>query len=124
MNGENEAPDPIVLICACSGLCDVGAVADLAARKLALEGDGKPICLAAIAVGAPSVLKTAESANAILVIDGCPVACGQKIFDQAGFEGYTYLCLSEIGMTKGACPPSDHNISRTMDAARKLLAQE
>lgn len=35
--------------------------------------------------------------NNILMLDGCPVDCGKKILDEAGFSDYKYLRITDLG---------------------------
>jgi uncharacterized metal-binding protein len=58
-----------------------------------------------------------------LVIDGCPVDCAKKVFEQAGIKGYRYLRVTDLGIdkTKGACC-SRQQIDQVMSKAREMLA--
>ena len=66
------------MIFACSGSADVGKIADLAARKLMEDGEGKMSCLAGVGGRVSLILDATKSAKAILVIDGCVQHCAQK----------------------------------------------
>ncbi len=89
-----------VLIYACSGGANVAEASDLAARQLAAEGCGGMFCLAGIGAGIQGMVQTAKDADVNLVIDGCPMDCAKKCFDNAGIEGYRYLRVTDLGIAK------------------------
>lgn len=109
------------LIFACSGAADVGAIADQAARKLTRDGAGKMFCLAGIGGRVSGIMKTTESAEKILAIDGCPLNCAKNCLEQAGFKKFSHLQLADLGMEKGSSAVSDENISRAAAKGRELL---
>ena len=110
------------LIFPCSGAADVGAIADLAARKLAREGDGKMFCLAGIGGRVSGIMKTTESAEKILAIDGCPLNCVKNCLEHAGFAKFEHLNLADLGLVKGQSAVSEENIQKVVDNGRvKLL---
>jgi uncharacterized metal-binding protein len=111
------------LIYSCSGAADVGAIADLAARKLSREGAGKMSCLAGIGGDVAGLVKSAEAASAILAIDGCPLNCARKTLEKAGFTGFLHLELSGLGFRKTQSPVDDAAIGSAAAAGGALLAQ-
>lgn len=90
----------IKLIYSCSGAANTGLLADSIARKLAKEGKGKMTCLAAVGAGLSGFLESAKCADKNVVIDGCPVACGKKIFDANNLSCEHYV-LTDFGVEKG-----------------------
>jgi len=66
------------VIFSCSGCADVGELADQSARKLTRDGAGKMACLAGISGKVSGIVKSAEAAQSILAIDGCPLDCTRK----------------------------------------------
>jgi uncharacterized metal-binding protein len=109
------------LIFACSGAADVGAIADQAARKLTHEGKGKMFCLAGIGGRISGIMKSTESAEAILAIDGCPLNCAKSTLDQAGFSNYKHLQMAELGLEKGKTPVSEESIAKVAGKGAELL---
>ncbi len=109
------------LIFACSGAADVGAIADQAARKLNKEGVGKMFCLVGIGGRVSGIMKTSESASAILAIDGCPLDCAKQCLEQAGFGNFRHLRLADLGMEKGSSLPTEERIALTAEKAAQLL---
>jgi uncharacterized metal-binding protein len=108
------------MIYACSGAADVGEIADRAARAIMCQGGGKLSCLAGIACRKPGLMASAEAADAILVIDGCPLNCGSKVAEEAGLA-FRHLRLYDIGMRKGAAPPTDQRIAEAVSRGLSLL---
>ena len=111
------------LIFACSGAADVGHLSDLAARKLSAEGAGKMFCLAGIGGRVSGIMATTEAAAAILAVDGCPLDCTRNTLQQAGFEEFEHLRLSDLGMQKGKSPVTDERVAEVAARGRQLLAK-
>ena len=110
------------LIFSCSGAADVGAVADQAARKMTKDGTGRMFCMAGIGGRVSGIMATTESAARILAIDGCPLNCVKLSLEQAGFETFEHLQLTELGMEKGQTPPTPETIAAVASAgAAKLV---
>ncbi len=110
------------LIFTCSGAADVGAVADQAARRLTQEGAGKMFCVVGIGGRVDGILKTTESAERILAIDGCPLNCVGKSLEEAGFREYAHLQLADLGLEKCSCPVTEENIGKVVGKGRELLS--
>jgi uncharacterized metal-binding protein len=111
------------VVYACSGCSDAGELADRIARRLAQSGAAEMSCLAGIGGRVKSLLAVAERAPQVLVIDGCPLACGKRTLELAGFDDFRHLHLHELGFTKGECPVTEERISRGTAAAAQLLAK-
>ena len=111
------------LIFACSGAADVGAIADLAARKLTKEGVGKMFCLAGVGGRISGIMKTTESAERMLAIDGCPLDCVKNCLEHAGFTKFEHVQLAELGLEKGNSPVSDEAIEKVTAKGRKMLSR-
>ncbi len=109
------------LIFACSGAADVGAIADQAARNLTRDGAGKMFCLAGVGGRVSGIMKTTESAEAILAIDGCPLNCVKNCLEQAGFTTFEHLQLADLGMEKGKSPMTDERLAQAANKGAELL---
>ena len=116
--GSNDGPK---LIFSCSGCADVGELADQAARKLNRDGAGKMFCLAGIGGRVSGILKTTETAQSILAIDGCSLDCTKKTLEQAGITRIHHLRLSDIGFAKGQTDVSPATVAQVIDNARIYL---
>ena len=111
----------LTLIYSCSGCSDVGALTDLSARRLTKDGAGKMACLAGIGGRVSGMMASAESADSILVIDGCPLNCAKKTLEEAGFNTFKHLRLFDIGLKKSESPASVENISKVVESAKTML---
>jgi len=109
------------LIFACSGAADVGAIADRAARQLTKEGVGKMFCTAGLGGRISGIMKTTESADKILAIDGCPLNCVKNSLEQAGFNKFEHLQLAELGLEKCSSPVTEENINKVVAKGKEML---
>lgn len=91
---------PTTLIYACSGAANTGLLSDQVARTLAKEGSGKMTCLAALGAELAGFQASAAGAARNLVLDGCPVACGAKIFERASLP-FKHILMTDLGVKKG-----------------------
>jgi uncharacterized metal-binding protein len=60
-------------------------------------------CLSAIGAGLSGYLESARGADRNVVIDGCPVGCGKKIFENAGIP-FEHFMMTKYGVEKGKTP--------------------
>jgi len=111
------------LIYACSGAANTGFLADAVARRLAKLGIGNMTCLAAMGAGLSGFLESAKSAGENLVIDGCPVACGKRIFNHLGIP-CRQLRMTDYGVEKGRTEITPDLIGKTTFAITEELAGE
>ena len=109
------------LIFSCSGAADVGELADKVARGLASEGGGKMFCLAGIGGNVPQMVEKTILTHKKLVIDGCPVACAKKIFENAGITDFDYVQITELGYEKGKTKISSENFYAILEKIKKKL---
>lgn len=105
------------IIFSCSGCADVGELADQAARKLTRDGAGRMACLAGISGRVSGIVKSTETAQSILAIDGCPLDCARKTLELAGFIKVNHLRLSDLGFAKGQTETSSAAIATVVTAA-------
>jgi len=110
------------LIFACSGAADVGEIADKAARQLTKDGVGKMFCTAGIGGRVGGIMKTTESADRILAIDGCQLNCAKNTLEQAGFNEFRHLQVADTGLEKGKSPATEENIAKVVDRGKEMLA--
>jgi len=109
------------LIFACSGAADVGEIADKAARKMTKEGAGKMFCMAGIGGRISGIMKTIESAEKILAIDGCMLNCVKNTLELAGFKKCSYINLGELGFEKFNTEVTEENITRVTDKVKEMM---
>jgi uncharacterized metal-binding protein len=58
------------------------------------------MCIAGIGARAPGLMKSAETSDRIIAIDGCPVNCASKTLELAGFKVDRHIVISEFGIKK------------------------
>ncbi len=128
MNSDHSNPPapnkPSTVVYACSGCSDAGEIADRIARQLTREGVAQMSCLAGIGGRVKSLLLTAEKAERILVVDGCPLNCARRTLELAGFKKFNHLELHKLGIRKGSAPVTDERIATGVASAKNILADE
>ena len=122
MSQENSCSGGPRLIFACSGAADVGEIADKAARKLTKEGVGKMFCTAGIGGRVSGIMKTTESAEGILAIDGCPLNCVKNSLEKAGFNEFKHLQVADLGLEKCSSPVTEENIAKVAAKGKELIS--
>lgn len=105
-----------MVIFACSGAADVGALSDRVARTAAKEGKGTLSCLAALGANIPEKIAAAKTATDTVTIDGCSAFCAKKVLENAGLTPKTYN-LEDFGFQKGKTEINDAVI---YEASRRL----
>jgi len=78
-------------------------------------------CLAGIGGRVSGIIKTTEAASVILAISGCELDCAKRCLESAGFSGFKHFRVTDLGIKKGASPPTDERVERVMEEARRLL---
>lgn len=117
------APKRTVLLYACSGGANVAEIADKVARELMFDGCGTMFCLAGLGAHIQGMVQTAKDADLNLVIDGCPMDCARKVFEQAGIANYAYVKVTELGIEKvKGVRPTDEQVAKVVAKAREVLA--
>lgn len=88
------------LIYACSGAANTGLLADQVMRSLNREKVGDSTCLAAMGADLSGFLQSARSATRNVVLDGCKVSCGAKIFEKNGIP-FSHFIMTDFDVEKG-----------------------
>ncbi|WP_305065527.1 putative zinc-binding protein [Methanococcoides sp.] len=98
---ECECESEIVGIYPCSGSANVGIIStNQLAIGLTKAGKGKMLCTAGIGAKIPGQLRSAEGCDRVVVIDGCPMNCASKIFENAGIAVDEHIFVTELGVKK------------------------
>ncbi len=113
---------PVRLIYSCSGAANTGYLADQVSRRLMKEKAGKMTCLAALGADLAGFIESAKAAGMNAVIDGCPVACGQKTFSRLGLP-CTHFILTDFGVEKGKTEITAEVIADIADRVAKGIAE-
>lgn len=108
------------LIYSCSGAANTGYLADSVYRRLAKMGIGAGTCLAAVGADYSGFVVSAQEAHENIVIDGCPVGCGKKIFTDKKLP-FTHIVMTDFGVKKGETEITEEVIARvSKEVAEKL----
>ncbi len=94
-----------ILIFSCAGSSNVGQIANQAAIRLAQGGVGRYFCLAGIGGHVSGMIESTKAGKMLAAIDGCPVGCGKKTLEHAGFKIDEYVQVTNLGMEK------NHNLN-------------
>jgi len=112
-----------VLLYACSGGANVAEVADRAARLMMFENAGSMFCLAGIGAGIPNMVQAAKAAGLNVILDGCPMDCAKKIFDNAGLTNYVQVKVTDLGIVKvKGIRATQEQVDRLAAKAREVMA--
>lgn len=100
------------IVYACSGCADVGEVADQISRKLRKDGFATPkaSCIVGIGAGLTPFIEAAKSADTVITIDGCEIACAQKLIEKINLKPQAVI-LTNMGLAKGKTAISPELIS-------------
>ena len=112
---------PVKLLYACSGAANTGYLADNTARRLAKLGIGRMTCLAAIGGGLSGFVESAKAAGENFVIDGCPVGCGKKIFENLDIP-FNHFVMTDFGVEKGETEITPDLIAKTSSALLERIS--
>ena len=56
----------------------------------------------------------ARDAKKSVLIDGCPVKCGLKAFENAGIKPDVYCNVSELSLKKSSTRPSEDDVNKVL----------
>ena len=111
-----------VLSYACSGGANVAEIADRAAREMMFAGEGAMFCLAGLGAGIQGMIQTAKDADLNVVIDGCPMDCAKKIFDNVGVTNYVQVKVTDLGIEKvKGVRATDEQVAKVVAKAKEVL---
>jgi len=111
--------EKVKLIYSCSGAANTGYLADSVSRKLMKDGIGSMTCLAAVGAELSGFIESAKSAENI-IIDGCPVACGKKIFDKLSLP-YKHYIMTAFEVEKGKTEITVDVINRVTEEIADII---
>ena len=99
---DNEKATKLPLLFACAGGSSVGQLSNDACRELTREGKGKISCLAGIGGHIAGIVGMAQTADAVVDVDGCGVKCALKALEAASVPVTQHIVLTELGFAKTA----------------------
>ncbi|MBI9107000.1 MAG: putative zinc-binding protein [Spirochaetales bacterium] len=101
----------VKLLYSCSGASNTGHLADQVYRKLMNTGVGSGTCLAAVGADLSGFIVSAKDSDENIIIDGCSVGCGKKIFEKNSLP-YTHFITTDFDVQKGKTEITPEVISR------------
>jgi uncharacterized metal-binding protein len=118
-----SGPDRIIV--ACAGVANVGQISNIAALELSAEGYGAAACVALLATGAAGLKTTIRESGEVVVIDGCPAACGRTIAEAEGITPGQHIVVTALGIAKaGPLDFSDDDVETVVAAAWEGAGRE
>jgi uncharacterized metal-binding protein len=113
--------DSNAILLTCSGASNVGQMSHQAVVELAQEGFGKSFCLAGIGAHLNKFVDAAKNNIETIVIDGCPVGCAKRIFEQPEIPISKYMVVTKIGFEKNhTLKTKEDEIEKVKQAVKKL----
>jgi len=109
------------LIYACSGCSSAAQLANHLALRMDRGRRAEMSCIVGLGGDVKPLVRTAKSGRPIVMLDGCPLRCGQHTLARHGVSPVLHWDLSRLGVAK-----EKHVDFRPEDAARlePLLASE
>lgn len=108
-------------IVSCSGASNTGKFADEVARQLSATGEASMICLAKVAIGdQPLIQQVKEQKTKIIVLDGCPVNCAEKLLGREGITEIIHINTTDFGIIKGKTPYSAEKANEIIEHIKNL----
>jgi uncharacterized metal-binding protein len=100
----------------CSGAANVGQIANQAAVDLHQEGVATMLCLAAIGSHNEDMIALGLSADRVVGIDGCSIACTKKALEHAEVPMTDHVVVTDLSLAK---KPHDGTIDTGADTGHK-----
>lgn len=101
-----------VTVYSCSGCSNVAQLANSVAVKLHRSGLARMSCIAGVGGDVPSLVKAAQTAEKILVLDGCPLNCAAECLKRHNITPDVHFVLTKLGLTKN---PTDEVPEATVE---------
>lgn len=89
-----------ILVYSCSGCSSAAQMANYLALRLDREGKAEMSCIAGVGGGVDSLIKKGRTADIILALDGCPLACVRHCLQREGLRCDFRWDLSLMGVKK------------------------
>ena len=111
------------LVYACSGAANTGLLADQVMRALNREGVADSTCLAAMGADLSGFLESARNATENIVLDGCKVSSGKRIFEKNAIS-FQHFIMTDFDVEKGKTKITGDLIELVVDAIKQKLASK
>jgi uncharacterized metal-binding protein len=110
-----------LLLVSCSGASNTGCYADRAVRQIAEAQLAEMICLPKLAINDKKLIeKMKTTTKKIVVLDGCPINCAEKILKEKNINNFTHINVTQFGITKGKTPMSEEKLNEVVDYIKSL----
>lgn len=110
-----------MLIYSCSGSSNVAQLANHIAVRLDRLGIMEMSCIAGVGGDVPALVKKATAGRPAIIIDGCPLACSEKVLADRGVTPVHAVRLHERGLKKRRRTDFDDDIREQV--FREVLAE-
>jgi len=109
------------MLVSCSGASNTGCYADRVARILAESGQANMICLPKIAINDEKLIENVKNTSKkVVVIDGCPINCAEKILNEKGITNFTHINTTDFGITKGKTPITEEKTNEIINHIKTI----
>jgi len=116
-----ETKELNLILVSCSGASNTGCYADRAVREIAEAGEAEMVCLPKIAINDLKLIeKIKTTSKQIVVIDGCPFNCAEKILKEHGIEDFTHINVTQFDIKKGQTPLTKEKLTEVVDYIKSL----
>ena len=110
-----------IQIVSCSGASNTGKYTDDVARLLSATGHANMICLAKVAIGDQPLIRSVKEKNTkIVVLDGCPFNCAEKILGNEGIINIIHLNTTDFGIVKGKTPVTAEKVNEIVEHTKNI----
>lgn len=111
-----------VMIFSCSGGSNVGQLTNKVALDMAKKGKAKMYCTSGLGAKIQGIIENTRSAKKIIVIDGCPISCTKKIFEQNNINIDEYIVVTEEGIEK--IPNKLNNSKEELEKIKNIVEKK
>lgn len=79
------------------------------------------ICLAKVSIGdQPLIQQVKSQSTKIVVLDGCPTNCAEKLLDREGVNDIIHINTTDFDIVKGKTPFSIEKANEIIEHIRKI----
>lgn len=89
-----------MIVYSCSGSSNVAQLANSIAVRLDRLGLAEMSCIAGVGGGVPPLVRKALSGEPIVAIDGCPLACCERVLEAKDVRPALVVRLHDLGLKK------------------------
>ena len=116
-----SSQDLNMMIVSCSGASNTGCYADKVSRILAESGQANMICLPKIAINDKKLIeKVKKTEKKVVIIDGCPINCAEKILQDKGIENFIHINTTDFGIKKGRTPITEDKVNEIINYLKAI----